>query len=157
MKSKLTILSGGQTGVDRAALDAALEAGVTCGGWCPEGRLDEIGVIPPRYPLKELPGGDFTARTLKNVQDTDGTTIIHFGQIEGGTEHTRIFCIAENKPHLLLDGTALSPQQAAERIVVFIRQYHIQRLNIAGPRASKEPRGYAYALAVIRDLLGRDE
>ena len=56
----------------KAALDAALEAGVPCGGWCPDGRLDENGVIPPHYPLRELPGGDFTAHTLKNVQDSDG-------------------------------------------------------------------------------------
>ncbi|MCX7009312.1 MAG: putative molybdenum carrier protein [Kiritimatiellaeota bacterium] len=149
----LTILSGGQTGVDRAALDAALAAGVPCGGWCPAGRLDENGVIPARYPLRVLSGGDFAARTLKNVQDSDGTAIIFFGRTEGGTEQTRLFCLAEKKPHLLLDAAALTPPRAVALLGKFIVRHRIRRLNVAGPRASKEPRAYPFALAVLRALL----
>lgn len=148
-------MSGGQTGVDRAALDAALAAGAPCGGWCPEGRLDENGVIPKRYPLSELPGGDFAARTLKNVQDSDGTAIIFFGQPEGGTAQTRLYCRTEKKPHLLLNALELSPRQAAERLHPFIQHHHIRRLNVAGPRASKEPRAYRFARATLRNLLAK--
>jgi len=71
------IISGGQTGVDRAALDVALKNGIDCGGWCPTGRLDEVGRIPDRYPLKELEHGGFTERTLQNVKDSEGTVIIY--------------------------------------------------------------------------------
>jgi hypothetical protein len=80
------IVSGGQSGVDRAALDAALALGVNAGGWCPEGRLAEDGVIPDIYPLKELPMAGYRQRTKKNVIDSDGTLIIYFGFPTGGTE-----------------------------------------------------------------------
>jgi predicted Rossmann-fold nucleotide-binding protein len=73
----LKIISGGQTGVDRAALDVALRHGIECGGWCPAGRLDEFGKIPDHYPVQELQGGGFTERTLQNVKDSDGTVVIY--------------------------------------------------------------------------------
>src|ERR671931_202999 len=76
----MKIVSGGQTGVDRAALDVALKHGIECGGWCPAGRLDEVGRIPDRYPLRELAQGSFADRTLENVKDSDGTIVIYFGE-----------------------------------------------------------------------------
>ena len=88
----MKIISGGQTGVDRAALDAALSLGVPTGGWCPEGRLDECGIIPPHYPLQELPGGGYMERTARNVSDADGTAIFHPGSLQGGTKATADFC-----------------------------------------------------------------
>src|SRR2546421_8166748 len=88
----VNILSGGQTGVDRAALDVALKHGIDCGGWCPAGRRDEFGRVPDKYPLRELETGGFTERTLQNVKDSDGTVIIHPGQLSGGTEETVRFC-----------------------------------------------------------------
>ncbi|CAG1012336.1 hypothetical protein BURK2_04495 [Burkholderiales bacterium] len=75
----LKIISGGQTGVDRAALDAAIKCGAPCGGWCPDGRLAEDGPIPGRYPLQELKGGGHLERTRQNVADSAGTAIFHFG------------------------------------------------------------------------------
>src|SRR5256885_2018978 len=81
---KIRIVSGGQTGADRAALDAAMEACVECGGWCPAGRMAEDGVIPDRYPVIELPeGGGYEQRTLRNVLDSDATVILSFGPPPG--------------------------------------------------------------------------
>jgi hypothetical protein len=87
----LKILSGGQTGVDRGALNAALEQGAPCGGWCPEGRLAEDGMIPDRYPVQELKAGGYRQRTLQNILDGDGTLIIYFGRPSGGVEETLYF------------------------------------------------------------------
>src|SRR6516162_4541079 len=87
-----SVVSGGQTGVDRGALDAALGLGVPCGGWCPDGRRAEDGVIPARYPVTELRGAGYEERTHKNVEDSDGTLIITFGQVSGGTARTLEVC-----------------------------------------------------------------
>lgn len=145
----LKIVSGGQTGVDRGALDAALAQGADCGGWCPVGRLAEDGVIPGRYPLAELAGGDYLARTRKNVEDSDGTVIIYFGCPSGGTERTLEFCITLGRPYLLLDAVEVPPARAAARIVGFVAALPGSRLNFAGPRASGESRAHDYALDAV--------
>jgi hypothetical protein len=87
--SLLKIISGGQTGVDRGALEAALSASFPCGGWCPAGRKAEDGVIPEKYPVTPLPGGGYRARTRKNVQESDGTVILAPGELTGETALTR--------------------------------------------------------------------
>src|SRR5271165_3536985 len=111
------IISGGQTGVDRGALDAALVAGFACGGWCPADRGAEDGVIPDRYPLTQLPGSiatnvdptarqvaeQYRARTLKNVQDSDGTVILFSATLSGGTLLTQKFCAREKRPLIVID------------------------------------------------------
>lgn len=153
----MKIISGGQTGVDRAALDAALSLGVDCGGWCPEGRLDESGAIPIRYPLKELPGG-YAERTERNVQDSDGTVVFHSGILRGGTKVTVDCCTAQNKPCLLIaEGRASArpwtsgssflkrAPEKAQQLEDFVRQNRIEILNVAGPRASEWPTGYDFA------------
>jgi hypothetical protein len=151
----LKIISGGQTGVDRAALDAALEHGTPCGGWCPDGRLAEGGPISNRYPLQELQGAGYRQRTRQNVLDSDGTVILCFGGPEGGTEKTLLFCIEKKRPYLLIEGNEVSPGRAVELIRAFVSESNIAVLNVAGPRASKEPRAYPYALEVIGSLLSR--
>jgi len=148
------IISGGQTGVDRAALDVALKYGIDCGGWCPAGRLDEFGRIPDRYPVRELQAGCFTERTLQNVKDSDGTVVIYSSQIGGGTEQTVRFCVDLKRPHKLVDASKICAEDAADRITGFVRAEKIKILNVAGPRQSEWPEGYEYALRVVETFVG---
>lgn len=146
----LFVVSGGQTGVDRGALDAALERNFPCGGWCPSGRRAEDGRIPERYPLRELPGG-YLRRTHRNIADSDGTLVITFGMPTGGTARTIALCKRLGKPHLVIDA-AETPVVIAEDVVrKFVYARGVTKLNVAGPRASKQSRGYEYT----RELVGR--
>jgi hypothetical protein len=125
------IVSGGQTGADRAALDFALEAQILCGGWCAEDRVAEDGVIPGQYPVVPLPGADNAARTRQNVLDSDAT-VIFFAQMQAGTELTRQAAVEARKPLLLIDASgwrilfrlpvlerSTSPAPAHRRLQVF--------------------------------------
>ncbi len=152
----IKIISGGQIGVDRGALDGALAKGVPCGGWCPEGRRAEDGEIPARYPLTVLPGAGYRERTRQNVLDSDATVIIYFGQIEpaSGTELTLNECIEAPRPYLLIDGTAISVETAAQEIYEFSRTNSVHRLNMAGPRGAGAPQAHEYAQAVVEAFLG---
>ena len=147
------IISGGQTGVDRAALDVALKHGIDCGGWCPAGRLDEFGRIPDRYPVRELQAGGFTERTVQNVKDSDGTVVIYNGQIGGGTEQTVRLCVDLKRPKELIDASKIRAEDAASLITDFVREKGIKILNVAGPRQSEWPEGYAYAFRVLELFL----
>ncbi len=149
----MKIISGGQTGVDRAALDVALKNGTDCGGWCPAGRLDEFGRIPGQYPLQELEGGGFAERTLQNVKDSDGTVIIYSGKLSGGTEQTVRFCRELEQPHQLIYASKVSIEDAARLITDFVRKDKIEILNVAGPRQSEWPDGYDYAYGALNLFL----
>ena len=149
------IVSGGQTGVDRAALDAALAAGLDCGGWCPAGRRAEDGVIPARYPLVETDSADYEVRTRRNVSDSDGTLIVADGPPAGGTALTVRCCEAAGRPLLVIDAAATGEDEAFERLLAFMGAGELRVLNVAGPRASESPRAGPYAGALLRRLLAR--
>jgi hypothetical protein len=141
----MKVVSGGQTGVDRGALDAALSCGIDTGGWCPANRLAEDGLIPGKYPVTELPDAGYIQRTRQNVIDSDGTVVIYFSYPAGGTEQTIHFCIEHGKPYLLIDADEITVNRAATRIREFYTLKGIEVLNVAGPRASGELRAYDYA------------
>ena len=139
MSSSLKIISGGQTGVDRAALEWALANRVPHGGWCPKGRLAEDGVIPERFQLKETGSDNSQIRTRRNVRDSGGTVIFSRSQeLTGGTAETARFAKHIGKPllHLL---SSLPAAEAAARLKQFAHEHHIVVLNVAGPRQSEEP------------------
>ncbi|HEX2796260.1 MAG TPA: putative molybdenum carrier protein, partial [Immundisolibacter sp.] len=100
---RLRVISGGQTGVDRAALDVALELGLPCGGWCPAGRRAEDGPIPARYPLTEMAGADYAERTRRNVAEADATLVLCHGGLNGGSLLTVEVALALDKPCLVID------------------------------------------------------
>jgi hypothetical protein len=149
----LKIISGGQTGVDRAALDVALRHEIDCGGWCPAGRLDEFGKIPNHYPIQELPGGGFAERTLQNVKDSDGTVVIYPVELRGGTKQTVHVCVELKHPCQLIDASKVSAEGAAKLIADFVDKNKINILNVAGPRQSEWPEGYAYASRALSAFL----
>ena len=144
------VISGGQTGVDRAALDMALDLRIPCGGWCPNGRLAEDGPLGPKYPLEETPSSDYSQRTEWNVRDSDGTLILHGGHLSGGTVLTVELAARHNRPCLILD---LSQNPASLTFLEWARQHRIRVLNVAGPRESGAPGISDQASAFLRTVL----
>lgn len=132
----LKILSGGQTGVDRAALDAARALGLPCGGWCPRDRRAEDGPIAAIYPLVETPSTDYAQRTRWNVRDSDGTLVLTRGPVEGGTAFTVAVARRRRRPLLVVDLATESDPVEADR---WVREAGIRVLNVAGPRESQRP------------------
>lgn len=149
----LEIISGGQTGVDRAAMDVALELGLPVSGWCPAGRWAEDGPIDARYPLRETLSKDPAVRTERNVEDANGTLVISRDmEIDAGTEWTLECCQQEDKPLYVLrmdkwdNGHALRLQE-------WIQEYQIEKLNVAGPRESFQTGIYAETKDLLHRLL----
>jgi hypothetical protein len=150
------IVSGGQTGVDRAALDAALAANFSCGGWAPGDRMAEDGIIPDRYPLIALPNGSYRQRTRLNVSDSDGTAIFYNELLKDGTRLTRNLCALLKRPYILINAREIpDPILAAEAVLRFIEDNNIETLNVAGPRASGWGDGYRFAADVVSTVIGR--
>ena len=143
------LISGGQTGVDRAALDYAIGAGLLCSGWCPKGRIAEDGIIPSHYPLVETPESTEEQRTEWNVRDTDGTLIIVDGPPDEGTAYTVEMAYKYEKPFYMVNLT----QNAMPDIVDhWLRRFKVQILNIAGPRESNCPGIYDRASTYLNTL-----
>jgi hypothetical protein len=144
------IVSGGQTGVDRAALDVALEGGLPCGGWCPRGRRAEDGPIPERYPLRETPWHGYPQRTEWNVRDSDGTLVLTAGEPDRGTALTVRVAERLRRPCLQID---LGGEPCPETVRDWARTLEVRVLNVAGPRESSAPGIHDRAVRFLRDVL----
>jgi hypothetical protein len=147
------IISGGQTGADRAALDAARARGWPIGGWCPRDRDAEDGPIDTSYPLRETESLEHAVRTEQNVIDSDGTAIIAFGPLHGGSALTERLAHQHGKPVQVIDAESNSIDEACEQLRQFTQAHPIEVLNVAGPRGSNQPAIYRYVHAVIDQLL----
>ncbi len=141
------IVSGGQTGVDRAGLDVALELGIEHGGWCPQGRLAEDGMVPEVYQLNETFEKDYAARTEKNVIESDGTLIFYRAPISGGTQLTESFAKKHGRPCLLVE---VDEPVGFGVFFEWQKENCVFTLNVAGPRESSHPDIYV----ISRELLG---
>jgi hypothetical protein len=143
------IISGGQTGADRAALDVAIKLNISHGGWIPKGRIAEDGTLPQKYKLQEMPNESYPARTEQNVIDSDGTLIISRGKLSGGFDYTRKMTLRHHKQLLFVDLNNYEPFDAASLIASWISIQNIQILNVAGPRASKDPEIYGDVIKIL--------
>jgi hypothetical protein len=149
----ITIVSGGQTGADRAALDWALEHNVPCGGWCPKGRKAEDGPIDPKYPLKETPSSSYLQRTEWNVRDSDATVLFSIQPtLSGGSKRTMEFARKHKKPRLHLSA---GDNAAADKLKAFTEEHRVKILNVAGPRASNEPGVAEFVMRTLEEAFGR--
>ncbi len=147
------IISGGQTGADRAALDVAIKLGIPHGGWILKGRKAEDGPLPEIYRLKEMPTESYPARTEQNVIDSDGTLIIARGKLTGGSDYTRQMTLKHRKQLLGIDLNLTSHFDAASLIVSWVKLQWVQVLNVAGPRASKDPRIYSDVMRILEQTI----
>lgn len=148
----MRIVSGGQTGVDRAALDAAMEAGFDVGGWCPRGRLAEDGRLSDHYPLLETASSVYAERTERNVVDSDATLIVTLSEPSGGTALTIRFAQRHRRPFLVVRP---DDPQASDTVLKWLREWNVGVLNVAGPRESGSPGVYAEARDLVKRVLER--
>lgn len=150
MTNMLKIISGGQTGVDRAALDVALHLGMSCGGYCPKGRKSEDGVIPEKYPLTETDTDNYAERTELNVKTGDGTLILIAGTADRGTRLTAELCMRYHKPFLLMN---LADENQTPDIRQWLVENNIKILNVAGNRESSSPGIGKIAFKILTEIL----
>ena len=151
------IISGGQTGADRGALDAAIKLGIPYGGWIPKGRKTEDGPLPQKYQLIEMPTADYAKRTMKNVDESDGTLILSHGDLTGGSKFTEEHAVTMERPCLVIDLKKTNMFQAAMKAADWIRENSVRILNVAGPRASHDPKIYNATLDLILSIYQLDK
>jgi len=143
------IVSGGQTGADRAGLDWALAHGISHGGWCPKGRRAEDGAVPERYALVETPSAGYLQRTEWNVRDSHATVIFTLDdKLAGGSLRTAGFATKLGRPYL-----HMSSRVALKYLVRFLVQHSVRTLNVAGNRESVAPGIYDRTLEVLSEAL----
>ncbi len=143
------IVSGGQTGADRAALDFAMEWNIPHGGWIPKGRLAEDGRLPRKYRLKEIESTNYAQRTEQNVVDSDATLIFSHGRLTGGSLLTKKMAMKHGRPWLHVNLTETNAFKAAQSVYTWIREQAIDVLNVAGPRESQDKRIYRATFDIL--------
>jgi len=143
------IISGGQTGADRAALDAAIRLGIPHGGWLPRGRKAEDGPLPASYRLQETETDSYRERTEKNILASGGTLILSFGPLTGGSALTESLALRHDRPCLTIDLQEVPQAEAVIAVENWLQRYDVRTLNVAGPRASNDPRIYDAVLALL--------
>ncbi|MDL1981898.1 MAG: putative molybdenum carrier protein [Deltaproteobacteria bacterium] len=147
------IISGGQTGADRGAIDAAIKYSYPYGGWIPKGRLTENGPLPDEYELKEMPTKNYPNRTEKNVLASDGTVIITHGKLTGGSALTKKLAKKHKRPYLHINLNKTPAFLASSEINAWINKNNIEVLNVAGSRASKDPQIYEDTKYIIQGVI----
>jgi len=150
------IISGGQTGADQAALDAAIEKGIPHGGWIPKGRVTEDGPLPSKYKLIEMSTKSYPARTKKNILESDGTLIFSHGKLTGGSAYTRKLAKQKSKPCLHIDFAKTDVLITVTEINAWLNKNGIKKLNVAGARASKDPMIYEKVKSVIKVVCSKE-
>lgn len=150
------IISGGQTGADQAALDVAIESGIPHGGWIPKGRKTENGILPAKYKLQEMPTASYPKRTEQNILDSDGTLIISHGKLTGGSALTEKLANKHSRPCLHVDLNKTNGFRAAILVNSWLIQNGIEFLNVAGPRASKDPEIYQNTKDILKTVIHLD-
>lgn len=152
----IKIISGGQTGADQAALDAAIVTGTPHGGWVPEGRMTERGPLSSKYQMDEMIGGGYSERTEKNVVESDGTVIISHGQLTGGSEYTMAVAQKHERPCIHIDLNDQRMSDAVQAIHAWLRKNMVQVMNVAGPRASKDEKIYKAVFSLMEEVVNVD-
>jgi hypothetical protein len=147
------IISGGQTGAEQAALDAAIQWQIPYGGWITKGRLTEAGILPDKYQLQEMSTDSYPERTKQNVIDSNGTLIISHGPLSGGSQFTQNIAIKHNKPYLHIDLNETDAFDAAKQVYKWITVNKVETLNVTGPKAGKDPYIYRATLHFMEILL----
>jgi hypothetical protein len=145
----MKIVSGGQTGVDRAALDYALKNNIPCGGWCPKGRIAEDGIIDNKYPLQETESPIYAVRTRRNVEDSDATLILFEDEPGNGTRYTAEYANKLGKP---LREVKISELTDTDMVFRWLKKNNVRVLNIAGPRESTSPGIYLITISFLERL-----
>lgn len=147
------IISGGQTGADRAALDFAIKHNIPHGGWIPKGRKTEEGALPEQYQLQEMSTSSYANRTEKNILDSDGTLIVSHGKLTGGSALTRELAKKHKKPLIHIDLDKVHTSEASYLIAEWAERHHISIMNVAGARASKDSKIYQATFDLLEAAL----
>jgi len=146
------IISGGQTGADQGALDAAIKLGIPYDGWIPKGRRTENGPLPNKYQLQEMPTAHYPKRTKKNIMESDGTLIISHGPLTGGSALAKEYADGLERPCLHIDLDTVSIFKTALTVVNWIQNNDIKILNVTGPRASKDPKIHDATMDLLKSV-----